>query len=120
MTIATHSLRTWLVGGAVALLSVGCHAGHALPPETLDSPAARLFNGYSKPNVKCYSCHNGDGHGANGPNLSERVPKLSDEGLLSAINEGPSYMPSYRDDLTDAEKRELVSWLRQRFGKPTK
>jgi len=93
MTIATHSLRTWLVGGAVALLSVGCHTGHALPPETLDSPAARLFNGYSKPNVKCYSCHNGDGHGANGPNLSERVPKLSDEGLLSAINEGRAICP---------------------------
>ena len=120
MVISSHSLSTWLVIGSVALLSAGCRTGQALPAETLDSPAARLFNGYSKPNVKCYSCHDGDGHGANGPNLAEPVPKLTDEGLLAILNEGPSYMPSYRDDLTDAEKRELVSWLRQRFDRPKK
>ena len=75
-----------------------------------------MFNGYVKKDVNCFSCHNGDGKGANGPNLAERVPKLSDAAIRRAINDGPSYMPSFRDKLTDAEEQEIIAWLRQRFG----
>ncbi len=101
---------------ALALSAVGCHTGNALPPESLDSPGGRLFNGYVKDDVKCFGCHNGDGKGANGPNLAERVPKLSDAAILRAINDGPSYMPSFKDKLSDVEKHEIIAWLRQRFG----
>ncbi len=100
----------------LALSAVGCHTGTALPQQSLDSPGGRLFNGYVKADVKCFSCHNGDAKGANGPNLAERVPKLSDAAILQAINDGPSYMPSFKNKLTDAEKHEIIAWLRQRFG----
>ena len=107
----------WLVFslGVLVLLISGCHTGTALPPQSLESPGGKMFNGYVKPDVKCFSCHNGDGSGANGPNLGERVPKLTDDEILKAINEGPSYMPSFKDTLTDPEKREIIAWLRERF-----
>jgi mono/diheme cytochrome c family protein len=75
-----------------------------------------MFNGYVKPDVKCFGCHNGDASGANGPNLATRIPTLSDEAILKAINDGPSYMPSFKDKLTEDEKQSLVTWLRSRFG----
>jgi mono/diheme cytochrome c family protein len=103
------------LAGSLALLAVACHTGTALPPQSLDSPGGKLFNGYVKADVKCFSCHNGDGTGANGPNLGERVPKLSDEAILKAIDEGPSYMPSFKDKLTATEKRDIITWLRERF-----
>jgi mono/diheme cytochrome c family protein len=117
-----HEARTmntfskWFgVASSVALLAVACHTGTALPPQSLDSPGGRLFNGYTKPDVKCFSCHNGDAKGANGPNLGERVPKLSDDAILKAIDDGPGYMPSFKDKLTAAEKQEIIAWLRERF-----
>lgn len=116
MRIHRRDLRGVLLIAVFSLSAVACHTGSALPPQSLDSPGAKLFNGYLKPDVKCFSCHNGDGLGANGPNLSERVPNLTDEGILAAINNGPSYMPSYKDDLTETEKREIITWLRQRFA----
>jgi mono/diheme cytochrome c family protein len=108
-------LRGVGLAAAFATLAVACHTGTALPPQSLDSPGGKLFNGYVKADVKCYSCHNGDGRGANGPNLAERVPKLSDEAILKAIDEGPSYMPSFKDKLTASEKRDIIAWLRERF-----
>jgi mono/diheme cytochrome c family protein len=115
LTFSRSRLRGLGFGGIVAMLAVACHTGIALPPQSLDSPGGKLFNGYAKADVKCFSCHNGDGTGANGPNLAERVPKLSDEAILKAIDDGPSYMPSFKDKLTDNEKREIIAWLRQRF-----
>jgi hypothetical protein len=111
-------LRRLCVVGGLASCAVACHTGTALPAQSLDSPGGRLFNGYVKTDVKCFSCHNGDGTGANGPNLAERVPKLSDEAILKAIDEGPSYMPSFKDKLTAGEKRDIVAWLRERFKTP--
>jgi Cytochrome C oxidase, cbb3-type, subunit III len=115
---ARRSGGVWLAC-CVGLLAIGCHTGTALPPQSLDSPGGKLFNGYVKPDVKCFSCHNGDGTGANGPNLAERVPKLTDDAILHAIDTGPSYMPSFKDRLTDGEKREIVAWLRERFKTPS-
>jgi mono/diheme cytochrome c family protein len=103
---------------ALAVIGSGCAAGTAQPRQSLDAPGALLFNGYTKPNVKCFECHNGDGTGSGrGPNLAERVPKLTDEAIVHAIDDGPGLMPSFKDELTAAEKRDLVLWLRSRFGK---
>ena len=115
LTSRTSRFRNAALAGGLALLAVACHTGTALPPQSLDSPGGKLFNGYVKSDVKCFSCHNGDGTGANGPNLAERVPKLSDEAILKAIDEGPSYMPSFKDKLTASEKRDIIAWLRERF-----
>jgi mono/diheme cytochrome c family protein len=111
----TSRLRSLCFAIGTASFAVACHTGTALPPQSLDSPGGKLFNGYVKSDVKCFSCHNGDGTGANGPNLAERVPKLSDEAILKAIDEGPSYMPSFKDKLTASEKRDIIAWLRERF-----
>ncbi len=114
--VSISGARSTLIA-SLALCAVACHTGSALPPQSLDSPGGRLFNGYVKDDVKCFSCHNGDGKGANGPNLAERVPKLSDAAILKAIDDGPSYMPSFKDKLSSVEKQELIDWLRQRFGR---
>jgi mono/diheme cytochrome c family protein len=111
---ALQSRGAWLAC-SVGLLAVACHTGTALPPQSLDSPGGKLFNGYVKPDVKCFSCHNGDAMGANGPNLADRVPRLTDDAILKAIDDGPSYMPSFKDKLTEGEKREVIAWLRERF-----
>jgi mono/diheme cytochrome c family protein len=102
--------------GALALtMSAACATGKALPQQAVDSSGGRLFNGYGKSDVKCFSCHNGDASGANGPSLADRVPKLTDEQIIDAMNRGPKYMPSFKDKLTEEEKREIVAWLRTRF-----
>jgi mono/diheme cytochrome c family protein len=113
--ISVSRLRLALICSLVPWLD-GCHTGTALPQQSLDSVGGRLFNGYVKEDVNCFSCHNGDGKGANGPDLAKRVPKLSDAAIKRAINDGPSYMPSFKDKLTDAEEQEITVWLRQRFG----
>lgn len=103
--------------GVLFVVGAGCAAGTPLPRQSLDSPGALLFNGYTKPNVQCFECHNGDGTGSGrGPNLAERVPKLTDEAISRAIDEGPGFMPSFKDELTAKEKADLVAWLRSRFG----
>jgi mono/diheme cytochrome c family protein len=96
--------------------ATACATGKALPQQALDSRGGLLFNGYVKTDVKCFGCHNGDASGANAPSLATRVPTLTDDAILKAINDGPSYMPSFKDKLTDDEKRSLVAWLRSRFG----
>src|SRR5688500_14648370 len=94
--------------GVFVVIGSGCAAGTPLPRQSLDSPGALLFNGYAKPNVQCFECHGGDGTGSGrGPNLAERVPKLTDEAILHAIDDGPGFMPSFKDELTAKEKADL-------------
>jgi mono/diheme cytochrome c family protein len=106
---------------AIALclaIGTGCAAGTPEPRQSLNSPGGLLFNGYAKPDVKCFECHNGDATGTGrGPNLAEKVPKLSDDAILHAIDEGPGLMPSFKDKLTAAEKRDLVAWLRSEVAR---
>lgn len=120
-SLPMRSLSTMFVAvGCVLIASLtACSTGKQLPKTALDSSGGQLFNGYVKEDVKCFSCHNGDGKGANGPNLAERIPKLSDEAILKAINDGPSYMPSFKDKLTEDEKKSLVQWMRASFGGPS-
>ena len=108
--------RGVFVAASTIALVTACATGKALPQQALDSRGGLMFNGYVKPDVKCFGCHNGDALGANGPSLATRVPALSDEAILKAIDDGPSYMPSFKDKLSDDEKRSLVAWLRSRFG----
>ena len=110
-------MKARLLLGVLPVVITACAAGTPLPRQSLDAPGALLFNGYTKPEVKCFECHNGDGTGSGrGPNLAKHVPKLSDDAIVHAIDEGPGLMPSFKDQLTAAEKRELVAWLRSKFG----
>lgn len=83
----------------------------------ISHPGQAIFNGYGDTVAECYSCHGGDGRGSGlSPDLSRRVPRMSDEQLLVAIDEGPGMMPSYAGKLSDEERELLVEWLRAEFG----
>jgi mono/diheme cytochrome c family protein len=97
------------------LAMAGC-AGKQTPVDQVSSPGEALFNGRIKPDVNCYSCHNGDGTGTlRGPDLGKRVPKLTDAQIAQAIAEGPGFMPSFKDKVTPAEAQLITDWLRKRF-----
>jgi mono/diheme cytochrome c family protein len=105
-----------------AILSIlgmvaACAGGVQSPRSALNQdPGALLFNGYAKADIECFQCHNGDGGGSGrGPNLGDRVPKLSDDQVMKAIDEGPGWMPAFKDKLNETEKKQLVAWLRARF-----
>jgi mono/diheme cytochrome c family protein len=106
-----RSLRAVVVG--VALAWMGC-AGSPAPQETLQTPGALLFNGYTKPEIKCYECHNGNaqGRGIKGPNLVKKLKKINDEEYFKALHKGPLLMPSYTKTLTEDEMKAILEWLR--------
>ncbi len=110
---------SFVLSGVVPVLAsvflIGC-AGTPLRPTPASSPGEALFNGRIHEEVNCYKCHNGDGTGTlRGPNLAKRVPGLTDQEIVRAIEEGPSLMPSFKGKLDATEMQQLVAWLRERF-----
>ncbi|MGI8657861.1 MAG: copper resistance protein CopC [Candidatus Limnocylindria bacterium] len=77
--------------------------------------------------ANCAACHGTDGQGDGplttavrpGP-FAERIPHLSDAELSYAIVNGVAGvpMPAFAASLTERERQDLVSYLRQRFGGP--
>jgi len=106
----------WIAASA-AVLVIGCAAGIQLARGTVQDPGQLLFNGYVKPEVNCYYCHNGDGRGAGrGPDLSKAVPKMPDAEVLKIITKGASFMPAFGDKLSEPERAQILAWLRSAFG----
>jgi len=70
--------------------------------------------------AKCAPCHGADGKGqtAMGKALkardlgSEEVQKESDGQLTEIVNKGKGKMPAYKGKLTDAQIKELVTFVR--------
>jgi mono/diheme cytochrome c family protein len=106
------TLRALLVSVAIGFVSC---AGIPLPREGLSDPGALLFNGYVRPDIDCYVCHNGDGRGARGPALLYKVPRLSPEKINRLIQSGSGMMPKYTGKLSDEELAQLVAWLKLTF-----
>jgi mono/diheme cytochrome c family protein len=103
--------------GLVAVAVIGCAAGVQLAKDTIQDPGQLLFNGYTKPEVNCFHCHNGDGRGSGrGPDLSKAVPKMPDAQVLKIIAEGEGFMPGFGDKLDKAEQDQLLAWMRSAFG----
>jgi mono/diheme cytochrome c family protein len=101
--------------GVVGVVVAGC-AGKQTPADRITSPGEALFNGQVKADVTCYRCHNGDGMGTlRGPSLEHRVPKLTDQQIVTTILEGPGLMPSFKGKVDDADMMTITRWLRQRF-----
>lgn len=102
----------------LAGLALGCGSGgNQIPRDRVTSPGEALFNGYTKPDVKCFECHDGTGHGTKwGPALAQRVPRRTDDELAATIRGGKGKMPAFRAKLTDSEIAQIVSWLRATFG----
>jgi Cytochrome c, mono- and diheme variants len=108
-----------LITALLALTIVACAAGMQLAREKIQDPGQLLFNGYANPQVNCFHCHNGDGRGSGrGPDLAPKVAKLDDAVILTVIEKGKSFMPSFGDKTTPEERQEIVAWLRQTFGGP--
>ena len=92
-------------------------AGVQQPREKLgDSPGALLFNGYTKADVLCFTCHNGDGKGAmRGPPLATPMADMSEEQLVDAIKNGTNWMPAQKDHVSDEEIGQILAWLHTSF-----
>jgi mono/diheme cytochrome c family protein len=101
---------------AVGLVALGGCAGSQLPRDRIQDPGALMFNGYTNPAADCYKCHGGDGTGSmRGPNLAERVPRLTVEQIQTTIREGKGHMPPFIGQLSDLEIALLANWLHQTF-----
>lgn len=74
-----------------------------------------MYNGYSKPEVDCFICHNGDGKGARGPALVSKVPRLSEEKIVGVIRNARGFMPKYGSKMTDEEMIQVARWLKSTF-----
>ena len=105
----------------VSLCAAGC-AGVALPKEKLtDAPGGLMFNGYTKTNIDCFMCHNGDAKGTmRGPSLADPVADNSNEQLTDVIKNGDGRMPAHKDRLSEEEIAQILTWLRGNFPTPAK
>lgn len=102
------------------VLAASC-AGIPLPREQLTHPGALLFNGYTRPTIDCYACHNGDATGARGPSLARDVRGHSAEQLAAIVRKGPGPMPAYGPDkLSDEELGQVIEWLKATFPAESK
>ena len=105
----------WTAGLALFGALVSC-AGTQVAKDRISDPGEALFNGQASSNVDCYRCHNGDGKGTwRGPNLADRVPKMTDQAIARAIFEGPGMMHSYKGKIDDPQTTAITAWLRSRF-----
>ncbi len=91
-------------------------AGKQTPRDSITDPGEMIYNGYAVAGVDCYKCHGADGKGTwRGANLTEKVPKMTDQAIAKTINEGPGLMPAFKDKLTPQQITTLTAWLRGRF-----
>lgn len=114
------NIGLWVVTRLVAVaalcgLGFGC-AGVPLPREQLTDPGALLFNGYVRPEVDCFRCHNGDGKGARGPSLERKVPRMPADRIAKTIRKGEGLMPKFpAEKLSDEEMQQVIAWLKSTF-----
>jgi len=114
--IGSTTHRRVLVGFAAVGLSVAGCAGKQTPADRILSEGESLFNGRVSPDIDCYKCHNGDGSGTwRGPDLTKRVPKLTDQKIVTTIMQGPGFMPSFKGKVSDVQAQEIARWLHGRF-----
>jgi mono/diheme cytochrome c family protein len=108
-------MRTFI---SLSMLCLAGCAGAQISRDRAAAPGALVFNGYSNPNVDCYRCHGGEGKGAflHGPDLSSRVPKMSDDDIANIIKNGKGHMPAFAGKISDSEIAEIRTWLRSSFA----
>lgn len=82
----------------------------ALPPMAEAQSAMDTYK------AKCAMCHGADGSGKAAMGTkdlgSADIQKMSDADLTAAITNGKGKMPSYKGKLTDAQVKDLVSYIR--------
>jgi mono/diheme cytochrome c family protein len=82
----------------------------ALPPMAAAQAAADTYK------AKCAMCHGADGMGKAAMGTkdlgSADIQKMSDADLTAAITSGKGKMPAYKGKLTDAQIKDMVSYIR--------
>jgi cytochrome c6 len=82
----------------------------ALPPMAAAQGGADTYK------AKCAMCHGADGAGKASMGTkdlgSADIQKMSDVDLTSDITNGKGKMPAYKGKLTDAQIKDLVSYIR--------
>ena len=100
----------------LAIGALSACAGVQLPKEQLTEPNQLMFNGYLRPEVDCWRCHNGDGKGSgHGPSLVRRVARLSEPKVARVIREGDGVMPDFKKVLSEEEILAMARWLKSTF-----
>lgn len=87
---------------ALAAVFAGCGGGSE------DGEAGRFVS------LGCASCHTlaaADASGRTGPNLDTLKPDTAT--VVRQLRNGGSGMPSFKDELSDAELRSLAAWVAQ-------
>jgi len=64
----------------------------------------------------CAGCHAADGSGASGPSLADAMVVLSDDDVLSTIQEGKGGMPAFDNTLSCGEQSAVLDYLRDQHG----
>ena len=87
---------------------------------TLAAPAFAQNAGADTYKSKCAMCHGPDGTAATPMGKMLKIPsfkdpavvKASDASLIAITKDGKGKMPAYNGKLTDAQVREVVSYIR--------
>jgi glucose/arabinose dehydrogenase len=107
--------RLFLVAALVcASGALAQQAAVAPPPAQAGNPAQQIFTG------TCASCHGADLAGGRGPSLflGSFLAANSDDAILHTIQTGmpDGGMPSFKDQFSEAQLRQLIAYLRIRGG----
>ena len=131
----------WILTASIA--SFGCGAtpttntavnttNSATPAPTANvaaTPADELAGGMNLYQQNCAACHKEDGKGGRvtieGKSLdvedltAEKIKKFTDEKIIGYVTNGveDEGMPAFKDDLTAAEIREVVAYVRRDIQK---
>ena len=87
---------------------------------TIAAPAFAQSAGADTYKAKCQMCHGPDGTASTPTGKAMKVPsfkdpdsvKKSDADLIAVTKDGKGKMPAYNGKLTDAQIREVVSYIR--------
>lgn len=106
--------RLTLLLGAVALIA-GCGADSATPQ---GDPVAGARIAQEVADPPCGSCHTlaaAEFEGRTAPNLDDLDPGY--QRVLRAVRTGPGVMPSYDDELDDAELHHVAAYISEAAGR---
>jgi len=107
-------MRKWVVSGSIGGLLM---AGMMLAADKKEGDAAKGKEVFEQ----CSVCHNTDNDEKKiGPSLKglykrdklKNGKKVADDSVLAVINAGGNGMPSYADLLSEAEKKNVIAYLK--------
>lgn len=87
-------------------------ADEVVEEDTTDEPQVDLTAGASLFSTSCAACHASDGTGASGPDLTTRIPSMSDADIEDQIRNGGGSMPAVGATFSDEEMVNIIAFLK--------